>query len=55
MTCLYHARLGFVNLDSARQSQIEALRSERRSPAPSGLDEEKDRFGKSKPVQIHKD
>jgi len=50
---LYHARLGFVNFDSARhtgsppmhhrkgcESQIEAKRSDQRGPAPSGQDEE---------------
>gem|GEM_PF-927669 len=42
---LYHARLGFVNFDSARQGQIEAKRSDRRGPAPSGQSEEEDRFG----------
>jgi len=35
-----------VNLDSARQSQIEAKRSDRRSPSPSGKGEDEDRFGK---------
>ena len=42
----YRAQEGLVNLDSARQSQIEALRSDRRSPSPSGKGEEEDRFGK---------
>ena len=42
----HRAQEGLVNLDSARQSQIEASRSDRRSPAPSGQGEEKDRFGK---------
>ncbi len=39
---LNRAREGLVNLDSARQSKIKALRSERRSPAPSGQGEEED-------------
>jgi hypothetical protein len=43
---LNRAQEGLVNLDSARQSQIEAQRSERRSPAPSGQGEKEDRFGK---------
>jgi tetratricopeptide (TPR) repeat protein len=43
---LYHAREGLLNFDSARRSQIEALRSDRRSPAPRGQGEEEDRFGK---------
>src|SRR5262245_2431702 len=43
---LYCARLETLNLDSLRQSQIEAPRSEGRSLAPSGQGEEKDRFGK---------
>ena len=42
----YRTRLGLVNLDSAKQSQIEAKRSDRRSPAPSGQGEEEDPFGK---------
>ena len=33
-------RFSFVNLDSASRGQIEALRSERRGPAPSGQGEE---------------
>jgi len=36
-----------VNLDSARQSKIEAKCSDRRSPVPSGQDEKKARFGKA--------
>ena len=43
---LYRARSGLVNFDSAKQSQIEAKRSERRSPAPSGQGEKEDRFSK---------
>ncbi len=43
---VYRTPEDFVNLDSARQSQIEASRSERRSPALSGQGEEEDRFGK---------
>ena len=40
------AKEDLVNLDSARQSQIEAVRSDRRRPAPSGQGEEENRFGK---------
>ena len=43
---IYHPRSDLVNLDSARQSQIEAKRSDRRSPSPSGKGEDEDRFGK---------
>jgi len=43
---LYRAQEGFVNLDSARRSKIEAKRSDRRSPAPNGQGEKEDRFGK---------
>jgi len=43
---IYRAQEGFVNLDSARRSKIEAKRSDRRNPAPSGQSEEEDRFGK---------
>ena len=42
---LYGAQEGLVNLDSARQSQIEALHSERGSPSPRGKGDEEDRFG----------
>jgi hypothetical protein len=42
---LYRAQESFVNFDSARQSQIEAQRADRRSPAPSGQGEEEARFG----------
>jgi A/G-specific adenine glycosylase len=41
---LYCAQSDCVNLDSARQSQIEALCSDRRSPAPSGQGEKEDRL-----------
>src|SRR3989344_5442310 len=41
---VYCVRADSLNLDSARQSQIETLRSERRSSVPSGLDEKEDRF-----------
>ena len=34
-----------MNLDSARQSQIEALSSERGGPSPRGKGDEEDRFG----------
>ena len=34
-----------MNLDSARQSQIEALPSERGGPSPRGKGDEEDRFG----------
>ncbi len=43
---VYRAPSGFVNLDSARQSQIEAPAFRTTSPAPSGQGEKKDRFGK---------
>ncbi len=43
---LYGARLGCVNLDSARQSQIEASAAERGGPSPRGKGDEEDRFGK---------
>ena len=56
-TDLYHAPLDLVNLDSARhtgpptmfrrkgcESEIEALRSDKRSPSPSGKGEDEDRF-----------
>ena len=42
---LYGAQEGLVNLDSARQSQIEAPRSERGVPSPRGKGDEEDRFG----------
>ena len=42
---IYRAPLGFVKLDSARQSKIDSVASDRRSPAPSGQGEEEDRFG----------
>jgi ABC-type transport system involved in cytochrome bd biosynthesis fused ATPase/permease subunit len=42
---LYHAQEGLVNFDSARQSQIEAQRSDRESHSKTMADE-KDRFGK---------
>jgi len=44
---IYCAQEDFVNLDSARRSKIEAKRSDRRSPAPSGQGEKEDRFGKA--------
>ncbi len=43
---LYRAPSGFVNLDSARQSQIEAERSERARPLLNSKASEEDRFGK---------
>ncbi len=43
---LYHVLEGLVHLDSARHSQIEALRFERAPPSPSGKGDEEDRFGK---------
>jgi hypothetical protein len=43
---IYPAQEGFVNLDSARQSQIEALRPERGAHSPGGKGDEEDRFGK---------
>lgn len=43
---LYCVRSSFANLDSARQSQIEAKQSDRRSPASRGQVEEEDRFDK---------
>lgn len=43
---LYCARSDLVNLDSARQSQIEAKCSDRRSLSPSGKGKDEDRFGK---------
>ena len=43
---VYRAQEGFVNLDSARQSKIEAPAFRTTSPAPSGQGEEEDRFGK---------
>ena len=42
---VYCAPLDFANLDSAKQSQIEALRSDRRSPSLSGKGKNEDRFG----------
>lgn len=36
-----------IKLDSARQGQIEAPRSEQRSPVLSGQGKKKDRFGKA--------
>gem|GEM_PF-860866 len=62
---LYQARLGFVNFDSARhtgsppmhhgkgcESQIEAKRSDRRGPAPSGQGEEAAETREG-PVDLH--
>ena len=46
MQKLYRAQEGFVNLDSARQDQVEALRSERGVPSQNGKGNEEDRFGK---------
>ena len=43
---VHHAQEGFVNLDSARQSQIEALHSERGAPSLSKKSDEESRFGK---------
>ena len=43
---LYCDRLVFVNLDSARQSKIEAQAAERGRPFPNGKSDEEDRFGK---------
>ena len=43
---IYRARSGLVNLDSARHSSIEALRSDRRSPSLGGKGEDEDRLGK---------
>lgn len=40
------AKEGFVNLDSPRQSQIEALLLRREDPSPSEKGDEEDRFGK---------
>ena len=45
---MYRASPGFVNLDSERQSQIEALCSEREVPSQIGKGDEEDRFGKVK-------
>jgi probable phosphoglycerate mutase len=42
----YDARLGFENLDSARQSKIEAPAAERERPFPVGKADEEERFGK---------
>src|SRR5665647_224288 len=42
---IYRDRPITLNLDSARQSQIEAQRSERGSPFPVGKGDEEDRFG----------
>ena len=42
---LYCAQSNCVNLDSAKQSQIEALHSDRRSPSLSGKGKDEDRFG----------
>ena len=44
---IYRERLGLVNLDSVRQSTIEAPRSERRGPSPNGKGEEEDRLGQA--------
>ena len=41
---LYHARLSFGNLDSARQSQID---SNEKHHSPMGKGDEEDRFGKA--------
>ena len=41
---LYGAQEALVNLDSARQSQIEELPSERGGPSPRGKGDEEDRF-----------
>ncbi len=43
---IYRDRPNCVNFDSARQSQIEAQRSERGRPFPVGKADEEDRFGK---------
>jgi hypothetical protein len=43
---LYCSRSGYENLDSARQSQIEASATERGRPFPKGKADEEDRFGK---------
>lgn len=43
---LYSSLHKTLNLDRARQSQIEALRSERGSSSPYGKSDEEDRFGK---------
>ena len=42
---VYCAQSNCVNLDSAKQSQIEVLRSDRRSPSLSGKGKDEDRFG----------
>ncbi len=44
---LYHAQEGFVNLDSARQSKIEAKRPNEEDHSRIGKADEKDRFGKA--------
>ena len=45
-SCVYCDHPNCVNFDSARQSQIEAQRSERGRPFPVGKADEEDRFGK---------
>jgi len=41
---IYHTRSQTLNFDSARQSSIEALRSERGAPSPIGKGDEEDRL-----------